>query len=186
MANVAVVQLRRMETTQPWGFRLKGGVDQGLPLHVEHVQPKGRAAQMGLQPGDMVVAIGGVSTFNMTHAQVKGEMLRAGNDLDLTIQRDGNITLTQAPSSSQPEAEPRVMIDEAPIPKLGGPTYKQIKPKTYQVLEDTLPADETADSPDAQAAGRPASIFDRKKQDRSDYLKAKGSSIQKAYGEQQY
>jgi len=183
MANVAVVQLRRMETTQPWGFRLKGGVDQGLPLHVEHVQPKGRAAQMGLQPGDMVVAIGGVSTYNMTHAQVKGEMLRAGNDLDLTIQRDGTINLVQAPS--RPEEEPRVMIDEAPIPKLGGPTYKQIKPKTYQVLEDTLPADDSADS-DTPAAGRPASIFDRKKQDRSDYLKAKGSSIQKTYGEQQY
>lgn len=40
MANVAVVQLRRMETTQPWGFRLKGGVDQGLPLHVEHVSTR--------------------------------------------------------------------------------------------------------------------------------------------------
>lgn len=78
-------------------------------------------------------------------------MLKCG--CDVLVFRDGNITLTQAPSSSQPEAEPRVMIDEAPIPKLGGPTYKQIKPKTYQVLEDTLPADETADSPDAQAAG---------------------------------
>ena len=31
------VQLRRMETSQPWGFRLRGGTDQGIPLHVEHV-----------------------------------------------------------------------------------------------------------------------------------------------------
>ena len=34
---VAEIKLRRTETSQPWGFRLKGGVDQGLPLHVESV-----------------------------------------------------------------------------------------------------------------------------------------------------
>ena len=31
------VELRRMDTSQPWGFRLKGGVDQGIPLYVEQV-----------------------------------------------------------------------------------------------------------------------------------------------------
>lgn len=182
MANEAVIQLRRMETSQPWGFRLKGGIDQGLPLHVEHVQPKGRAASTGLQPGDFVVAIGGVGTANMTHGQVKGEMLRAGNDLDLTVRRDGTISSVQASNTVQYEEEPRVMIDEQPIPKLGGPTFKQIKPKTYQILEETLPP---SDEPDQEASttGRPASIFDRKKQERSDYLKARGASIQKAYGE---
>lgn len=180
MANQAVIQLRRMETSQPWGFRLKGGVDQGLPLHVEQVQPKGRAASVGLQPGDFVVAICGVSTVNMTHAQVKGEMLRAGNDLDITVQRDGAISSVHASNPVEHEDEPRVMIDEQPIPKLGGPTYKQIRPKTYQVLEETLPP---SDETDEASTGRPASIFDRKKQERSDYLKAKGSSIQKAFGE---
>ena len=34
-----VVQLRRMESSQPWGFRLRGGTDQGIALHVEHVRP---------------------------------------------------------------------------------------------------------------------------------------------------
>jgi hypothetical protein len=177
MANQAVIALRRMETSQPWGFRLKGGTDQGMPLFVEHVQPKGRAAQAGLAAGDLVVAICGVSTQYMAHAQVKGEMLRAGNDLDLTIQRDGNIYVP--PAATHAEAEPRVMIDDQPLPKLGGPTYKQVMPKTYQVLEDTLPAETAEDA-------RPASIFDRKKQERSDYLKAKGSTIQKAFGEQHY
>jgi hypothetical protein len=37
MANQAVIELQRMDNTQPWGMRLKGGVDQGLPLHIEHV-----------------------------------------------------------------------------------------------------------------------------------------------------
>lgn len=30
---------------------------------------------------------------------------------------------------------------------------------------------------------RPSSIFDRKKDERSDYLKARGNTIQKAFGE---
>jgi len=38
MADSFEVQLRRMETSQPWGFRLRGGTDQGMPLFVEHVR----------------------------------------------------------------------------------------------------------------------------------------------------
>lgn len=184
--SMMVIQLRRMENSQPWGFRLKGGVDQGIPLHVEHVAPKGRGASAGLMLGDMVVAIGGCSTQNMSHGQVKSEMLRAGNELDLTIQRDGSL-MAQAPPP-QPvaacggggqEAEPRVVIDEQPICKLGGPTFKKVVPKTYQVLEGQLQAGEESNEPTV----KPASIFDRNKNERSDYLKAKGTTIQKAFGE---
>jgi hypothetical protein len=174
-----------MENSQPWGFRLKGGIDQGIPLHVEHVQPKGRAASAGLNVGDLVVAIGRVSTQNMAHGQVKSEMLRAGNELDITVQRDGSFALTNpiphpAPHQASGAAEePRVVIDEEPICKLGGPTFKAITPKTYQVLEGQLHSEEETGEP----AVKPASIFDRKKQERSDYLKAKGTTIQKAFGE---
>lgn len=51
------------------------------------VQPKGRGAAAGLMMGDLIVAISGLPTQNMTHTDVKNEMLRAGNDLSLTIQR---------------------------------------------------------------------------------------------------
>ena len=37
MGEFVQVQLRRMETSQSWGFRLRGGTDQGIPLHVEQV-----------------------------------------------------------------------------------------------------------------------------------------------------
>jgi len=182
---VMVIQLRRMENSQPWGFRLKGGTDQGIQLHVEHVQPKGRAQSAGLMVGDMVVGIGGASTYNMTHGQVKSEMLRAGNDLDITVQRDGSL-MAQCPPQPVLQAaaaasnEPRVVIDEEPICKFGGPTYKKVVPKTYQVLEGQL---QSGDEESGEPAIKPASIFDRKKNERSDYLKAKGSTIQKAFGE---
>jgi len=173
--------LKRMDNTQPWGFRLKGGVDQGLPLHIEHVQPKGRAAGAGLALGDLIVGISGLPTQNMTHTDVKNEMLRAGNELSLTIQRDGSlITPTAAPPAAS--AEPRSVVVEEPLAKLGGTTFKRVTPKTYQVLAETLPAGEGEG--EASGGGRPASIFDRKREERSEYLKAKGQTIQKAYGEQ--
>lgn len=55
------------------------------------IQPKGRAAQCGLAEGDRILAICGALTGDMTHGQVKGEILRAGNDLDLTVMRFSRI-----------------------------------------------------------------------------------------------
>lgn len=187
MADSFEVQLRRMETSQPWGFRLRGGTDQGMPLFVEHVQPKGRAASQGVRAGDRIIAICGVPTQNLSHAEIKSEMLRAGNELDLTVLRDGSLTAPGGPAIA-PAEESRSQIDEQPIPKLGGPTYKQVKPKTYQVLEEQLEQSAAADTaaPEAVAdagASKPSSIFDRKREERSEYLKAKGPTIQKAYGE---
>jgi len=37
--------------------------------------------------GDRIVAICGVPTYDKTHAEIKSEMLRAGNDLDITVLR---------------------------------------------------------------------------------------------------
>lgn len=184
MASTFEVQLRRMETSQPWGFRLRGGTDQGMPLFVEHVQPKGRAAAQGIAAGDRIVAICGIPTHDKSHGEIKSEMLRAGNDLDLTVLRDGSMTAPGGPTAV-PAEESRSQIDEEPIPKLGGPTYKQVKPKTYQVLEEQLQSSEDTSQAAAAEAGasKPSSIFDRKREERSDYLKAKGHTIQKAYGE---
>ena len=55
-----------------------------------------------------------------------------------------------------PAEESRSQIDEEPIPKLGGPTYKQVKPKTYQVLEEQLQSSE--DTSQAAAAGKPIGL----------------------------
>lgn len=37
MAEIARVQLRRMDNAQPWGFKMQGGTDVGIPLHVAQV-----------------------------------------------------------------------------------------------------------------------------------------------------
>jgi len=72
--------------------------------------------------------------------------------------RDGSMTAPGGPTSV-PVEESRSQIDEQPIPKLGGPTYKQVKPKTYQVLEEQLAGSE--DTSPAAAPGTSGSFKTR-------------------------
>lgn len=160
-----------------------------MPLHVEHVNPKGRAIAQGLNAGDVIVSICGNPTAGMTHAQVKQEMLRAGNDLDLMVakgamggiapqqqQQGGAMQGAPAPPAGEPA---RVQVVEEPVRKMGGPTYKNVQTKTMQVLEDELPQAATG-------GAAPASIFNRNKAERSGYLQAEGQTIQKAYGQSKW
>lgn len=45
------------------------------------------AAKAGLDPGDAVLMICKTNVTSYTHAQVKAEILRAGNELDFTVQK---------------------------------------------------------------------------------------------------
>lgn len=205
----------------------------GMPLFVEHVAPNSRAGRGGMIPGDLIVVICGTNVARFSHDMAKSEILRAGNELDFTLQRgtpsgrsplealhhiQAGGTVDNTPPSTPPmqycaspllnqigavrpsgspqqpmahtssprgspmltrlEQDPRTGVVEEPTCRLGGPVYKDIQPKTYQILKSQLPDEEP------QEAGRgPASIFDRKRAERSQYLKAGGPTIQKAYGE---
>jgi len=206
------VSLRRTDTSQPWGFRMKGGAQMGMPLFVEQVAPNGRAHKGGMAPGDLIVVICGTNVAKCSHDQAKSEILRAGNELDFTLQRgtpSGRSPLEALhhiqgggavrPVDPQPihggpqgrvsqttiqphiAQEPRSSVVEEHTCSLGGPTYKDVKPKTYQILEQQLGPE--TNSP-TRPGGGPSSIFDRKHQERSSYLNAQGNTIQKAYGEQ--
>ena len=41
----------------------------------------------GLEAGDGVLSICGAATNNLTHAQVKQEILRAGNEVTLVVEK---------------------------------------------------------------------------------------------------
>jgi len=47
----------------------------------------GRAARAGLKTGDYVLAINGVPVGNYKHEEVKSEIIRAGNEIDIIVQR---------------------------------------------------------------------------------------------------
>ncbi|KAL8594619.1 hypothetical protein ACOMHN_011359 [Nucella lapillus] len=209
------LQLRRYDTSQSWGFRMQGGSEFNMPLYVAQVSPKSIADKAGARNGDGILEICGSSTQGWSHAQAKQAMIRAGNEVDLAIQR-GMVSAQDMPA--QAPDDKRVELDEDSIdPHMNeGSKFRNVMPKSYRMLEqqlaggDPLPSSGrkrppllhlplrlrlrrlllpvVAESKEqflafSVAGPKPASIFDRKKQDRSDYLQAQGQTIQKAYGQ---
>ncbi|KAM7536071.1 hypothetical protein Aperf_G00000100633 [Anoplocephala perfoliata] len=180
-----VYQLRRPSSDKSWGFALQGGADQGLPVFITR---NGIAHRAGLEPGDVIVKICKTPLSGLSHSQVKAELLRAGSDLDFTVlKRAFNVTNynasmkmlaeQQAPSAAtQGGPEERSEIVEEHLWRHGGPTFKNVQPKSYKILEQQLPQSEMGGS-------TPGSVFERADDERSPYLKATEQTIQKAYGE---
>ncbi|RUS88725.1 hypothetical protein EGW08_003540 [Elysia chlorotica] len=198
------VKLRRSTTSQSWGFRMQGGREHGLPLFIVAVAPKGLAGRAGLLNGDEIVQICETNVQGWTHQDAKSEMMRAGNEVDLYVFR-GVVDVTDPAVKAAcgvGKGQKRVELDEGSInPNMNdGNMFRNVTPKTYKILEAQLAQSEPEQeaTPPQQPAqsmqpvhaqpapvqGKPSSIFDRKKTDRSDYLKAQGKTIQKAYGQQ--
>ncbi|XP_051774437.1 PDZ and LIM domain protein 3b isoform X3 [Ctenopharyngodon idella] len=71
----------------PWGFRLSGGKDFNQPLTITRVTPGSKASRVNLCPGDIILAIQGVSTDGMTHAEAQNKIKDSTNQLFLKIER---------------------------------------------------------------------------------------------------
>jgi len=72
-----------------WGFRLQGGKDFGFPLSVAKVNPGSLSDNGGLHVGDVVLKIGGQNVDFLRHKEAQDAILRAGNYLELQVQRGG-------------------------------------------------------------------------------------------------
>ncbi|XP_042727251.1 PDZ and LIM domain protein 3 isoform X2 [Tympanuchus pallidicinctus] len=71
----------------PWGFRLSGGIDFNQPLIITRITPGSKASTANLCPGDVIVAINGLSTENMTHNDAQERIKAATHQLSLRIER---------------------------------------------------------------------------------------------------
>ncbi|KAJ7392147.1 LIM domain-binding protein 3 [Desmophyllum pertusum] len=71
----------------PWGFRLQGGKDFGNPLSISKVTPGSKADVAEISSGDYVLEVNGDSSDNMTHFDAQDAVRRAGQNLDLFLQR---------------------------------------------------------------------------------------------------
>ncbi|XP_072904256.1 PDZ and LIM domain protein 3b isoform X2 [Hemitrygon akajei] len=71
----------------PWGFRLTGGADFNQNLTVSRVTPGSKASLANLSPGDVILAIDGVSTDNMAHVDAQNRIKAASSKLSLKIDR---------------------------------------------------------------------------------------------------
>ncbi|XP_054167923.1 uncharacterized protein LOC128965294 isoform X2 [Oppia nitens] len=82
-----LITLRRSNQSQPWGFRLAGGVNQGQPFMVQKVIPDSIAHKCGLQEEDLLVRIGNITLKRLTHEEVQEIIIRCISTIDLFIIR---------------------------------------------------------------------------------------------------
>ncbi|XP_038256689.1 PDZ and LIM domain protein 3 isoform X2 [Dermochelys coriacea] len=71
----------------PWGFRLTGGIDFNQPLIITRITPGSKASAANLSPGDVILAIDGYGTENMTHNDAQERIKTASHQLCLKIER---------------------------------------------------------------------------------------------------
>lgn len=71
----------------PWGFRMTGGRNVHQPISISRVTPGGTASLANLCPGDIILAIGEVTTEDMTFDQAHSSVIGSTHQLNLKIQR---------------------------------------------------------------------------------------------------
>ncbi|MEQ2236800.1 hypothetical protein ILYODFUR_016368 [Ilyodon furcidens] len=92
------------------GFNIIGGVDQPCRIndngiYVSKIKGDGAAALDGrLKEQDKILAINGVSLENLTHKQVVGLFLSAGENVELRVLKQSPC-LTNGPADSKPERQ---------------------------------------------------------------------------------
>ncbi|GFN81968.1 PDZ and LIM domain protein 5 [Plakobranchus ocellatus] len=80
------IWLQRSSPDVPWGFRLVGGREFGVPLSVQRVTP-GSVAAVGLSCGDVILKVGNVMATNLEHNDAMELVKQAGNILQLTVKK---------------------------------------------------------------------------------------------------
>lgn len=70
---------------KPWGFRLQGGLNSGSPLMVGQITSGGKVEKHGLNIGDKIISINGISTDGLTMGQSQNIIKDTGEQLTLGI-----------------------------------------------------------------------------------------------------
>lgn len=145
-----LIRLRRNDTSTPWGFRMHGGRNYGMPLYIQKITARSLSHKAGLRPGDGILQIGMTPATHLTHEQAKMEIIRAGNEVDFYVQR--NVvpveTATKAPADNIVEERTKYRGDT-------GHSAKQTR--SFRMLEAYLTETEAQEAAMAQqqaAAGQ--------------------------------
>jgi len=137
------LKLERDGHDQPWGFRLQGGSDVGLPLTVIRVLV-GSPADNVLRRGDLLAKVGGQNTGPMTHQQAVDAFERPGNVLKLTVKRNGNNNnVSGSPAASiKAQVANIVQVAASATDTKQSPQVAAL-PRTVFVAKDSLPQELT-------------------------------------------
>lgn len=99
------VCLTREAANQPWGFRLQGGKDRGLPFQLLKVPLDSIASHSGCKSGDYLVKISGEDVFQLGHEDAKDLIRKAGNKLSMVVERGDKIVPSMNSAFPKPKKE---------------------------------------------------------------------------------
>jgi len=99
------VCLTREAANQPWGFRLQGGKDRGLPFQLLKVPLDSIASHSGCRSGDYLVKISGEDVFQLGHDEAKELIRKAGNKLSMVVERGEKIVPSMNSAFPKPKKE---------------------------------------------------------------------------------
>jgi len=99
------VTLTREASNQPWGFRLQGGKDRGLPFQLLKVPLDSIASHSGCKSGDYLVKINGEDVFQLGHEEAKELIRKAGNKLNMVVERGDKIVPSMNSAFPKPKKE---------------------------------------------------------------------------------
>lgn len=140
--QVVSVCLRRNTTSTPWGFRMQGGHEFGSPLYIQQVNAKSLSHRQGLRVGDRILAIATVQAHNMNHEQAKMEIIRAGNDLDLIVQRRMSQSVADEQNShlAQQQQQQTARDDEEyqKSTQYRAYTNPNVQSRSFKILQESL------------------------------------------------
>ncbi|XP_054896258.1 PDZ and LIM domain protein 5b isoform X2 [Poeciliopsis prolifica] len=124
----------------PWGFRLQGGKDFCLPLTISRLTDGGKAVKAGMNIGDIILSINGISSEGMNHLEAQNKIKACTGNLSLTLQRasavskeeshkDEDETNTKTPPAATPRRK-AVVEPEKSVSPLSDASKKRL-------IEDT-------------------------------------------------
>ncbi|XP_054613398.1 PDZ and LIM domain protein 5b isoform X2 [Dunckerocampus dactyliophorus] len=114
----------------PWGFRLQGGKDFGLPLTISRLTDGGKAAKAKMSVGDIILSINGISTDSMNHLEAQNKIKSCSGNLSLTLQR------ASSAAKGGPKDEPQEIIKPVPITN-PAPSAMYTKPSSQPAYNKT-------------------------------------------------
>ncbi|XP_061184785.1 uncharacterized protein LOC133192790 [Saccostrea echinata] len=84
------VTLHRDSPSQNLGFSIRGGSEHGLGVYVSEVTPDSLAAGAGLEFGDKILSVNGVSLKNKS-SSIVASLMTSSSDINMTLRMTGHL-----------------------------------------------------------------------------------------------
>jgi len=160
----------------PWGFRLQGGKDFGIPLNVSRVTPGSKAAYKQIVAGDIICRINGVDTEGLSHMEAQNHIKNAGSRLQLIVRKGKGISIADQNAIALGAAgSPKVMTQTDVIHSANVDHQFNPKPKPFAFSPSSTPAAQST-SPAKVAA--PTSSVHAPKFDPGAYARKKKEELE--------